>query len=150
MAKWENFTIWRGRFPHWRADNVEYYASFPHRQILDQDDCDILFSHLMRSHGKAVEFLALVVVPEKTEAIFTVGRSSGGDFFELTDVIAKAQRRFMKKAGKERAFYSEHFDRIIRDEAERETLLLGMLNAPSTSDAIEAPDNWSALYVAAE
>ena len=34
--KWANFNVWRGRLPHWRADDVTYYATFRHRRDLDE------------------------------------------------------------------------------------------------------------------
>lgn len=149
MARWENFSIWKGRFPHWRAEGVEYYVSFPHRRPLTEPECDALFGHLMRAHGRSFEYLALVVVPEKTEAVLSVGSRSDGEAFELNDVISKAQRRFLKQyKSTERLFYAEPYDRIIRDEAEREGFIEGMLSAIEGSDAIESADEWTNVYFA--
>ena len=145
MARWDNFTIWKGRFPHWRADNVEYYVTFPHRKPLSLDQCNLLFGHLMRAHGRTFTYLALVVVPEKTEALLAVDKEDT----ELNDVLIKAQKRFIKAAKSEdRLFYAEPYDRIVRDEEERLKFLEGIMGAPEGSPHIESEDEWLSIFVA--
>jgi hypothetical protein len=146
VARWQNFAIWKGRFPHWRADGVEYYVSFPHRRPLSEPECGVLFATLMRLHGRGFTYLALVTVPEKSEMVIAVDREDT----ELNDLIIKAQKRFLKaRKLEERLFFAEPYDRIIRDETERETFLEGILQAPEASPNIEDED-WLYIYVSAE
>lgn len=146
VARWENFAIWKGRFPHWRADGVEYYVSFPHRRPLTETECGTLFATLIRLHGRGFSFLALVTVPEKSEMVISVDREDT----ELNDLIIKAQKRFMKaRKLDERLFFAEPYDRIIRDESEREAFLEGILQAPESSPHVNDPD-WPYVHLAAE
>lgn len=147
MPRWENFAIWKGRFPHWRADGVEYYVSFPHRRPLTEPECGTLFSALMRLHGRGFSYLALVTVPEKTEMVISVDREDT----ELNDLVIKAQKRFLKaRKLEERLFFAEPYDRIIRDEAEREAFLEGILQAPEQSANLPESDDWPYLHLAAD
>lgn len=147
MSRWQNFAIWKGRFPHWRADGVEYYVSFPHRRPLTEAECGTLFGTLMRLHGRGFTYLALVTVPEKSEMVIAVDREDT----ELNDLIVKAQKRFLKSSKlDERLFYAEPYDRIIRDEAEREAFLEGILGAPEASANLPESDDWPHLFLAAD
>ena len=33
MGSWKGFHIWKGRLPHWRADDVTYYVTFRHKRF---------------------------------------------------------------------------------------------------------------------
>ncbi len=112
--------MWRGRLPHWRADDVHYYVTFRHRRALSDDEREILFHQLFRTHGRQFEVSGLWVGPETSELIFTVDQA-----LELSEVIEKAKQKagklILKKSGERfPPFYHESFDRIIRDEAEFE------------------------------
>jgi hypothetical protein len=151
MGRWQNFSIWRGRFPHWRADDVRYYVSFPHRTPLTPDECDQLFAALLRFNGRKLSYFVLSVVPEKTEALFETHEASDGEPFEFSDVFAKAQKRFVKKSPQHaRAFYAEVFDRIVRDDDEFSNLFDEIITLPERSDHIADADHWDCTYVAEE
>lgn len=151
MGRWENFSIWRGRLPHWRADGVWYYATFRHRRALDDDERFILYQRLMRA-GSRLDFHIVSVLPEKTEAIFTVLEDSRGEAYELSDALEKAKRqagsKIIKKSGERwPPFYGECFDRIIRDEAEYESLWTAILAGPVNDGHVEDPGDWRTLFV---
>src|SRR5688572_33479066 len=114
----KNFSIWRGRLPHWRADDVRYYVTFRHRRELDEAERKVLFSALLRPDGRRWDLLILCTLADRTELIFTVKEQPSGKPYELSTVVEKEKN----KAGKliihntgERfpPFYSESFDRII-------------------------------------
>lgn len=120
-----NFSIWRGRLPHWRADDVTYYVTFRHRRALSDDEAVLLFRGLLKPDARQWDLLILCVLPETTELIFKVNESPTGRPYELSDVLekakAKAGRTIIKKSGERfPPFYGESYDRIIRDEAELE------------------------------
>ncbi len=148
---WKNFSIWRGRLPHWRADDVTYYATFRHRRELDETECDDLFKSLVRLQGRKFQFVILSVLPEKSEMLFTVGEKRPGENYELSDLLEKAKA----KAGKaivtrtgERfpPFFNECFDRIVRDEAELEERFLEILQGP-VSAGLGEPEDYPTLWV---
>jgi hypothetical protein len=150
---WENFKIWRGKLPHWRADNVTYYATFRHRRALTEAECKILYRNLVRTEGRRFHLEILCVLPEATEMIFAVLPNSKGENYELSKVIETAKR----KAGKtiientgERfpPFYEESFDRIIRDDAELEERFEAILDSPVSAELAEDPEDYSWLFVA--
>lgn len=134
MARWQNFQIWRGRLPHWRADNVTYYVTFKHKRPLDDIEQHTLFRRLLTSDGKRLDFVVLSVLPESTEAMFTVQDAPKGGKYELSDVIEKAKQKagkdITKKSGERwPPFYHESYDRILRDHDEYEDTLLKILDA---------------------
>jgi len=148
MARWENFHIWRGRLPHWRAAGVTYYATFRHRRELSAAECHLLFTNLRKPDGKRWTLMACVVLPEVTEVIFEMA-----DEGELSDILEKAKVRAGKaiiKASGERfpPFYQESYDRIIRDDAELEERLEAIIAAPVNAELVGDPEEYALLYVA--
>ena len=148
MARWENFHIWRGRLPHWRAEGVTYYATFRHRRQLTTSERDILFTNLRKPDGRRWTLIACVVLPELSEVIFDMAEEG-----ELSDVLEKAKLRAGKaivKASGERfpPFYQESYDRIIRDDAELTERLEAMIAAPVTAELVDDPEEYASLYVA--
>lgn len=150
--RWQNFQIWRGRLPHWRADGVTYYATFKHRRVLDDWERRTLLRALLKPDGKKLDFVILCVLPEATEMMFTVRDSPLGDAYEFSDVLEKA----IKKAGKQITtkteerfppFFGECYDRIPRDDAEIETLFLSILESPTHAGVAEDPEEYDALFV---
>jgi len=148
LARWENFHIWRGRLPHWRADNVTYFATFRHRREFDEDERMVLFRNLLKPDGRKWTLVACLVLPELSEVIFTME-----DDVDLADVIEKAKTRAGKAIIKQTGerfppFYQESYDRIIRDEAELDERLLAIIEAPVSHELAEDPDEYPTLYVA--
>lgn len=152
MAKWQNFSIWRGRLPHWRADHVRYYLTFRHKRDLNDSEMNILLQRLMRAQRRKLDYHILVVRPEATEMIFTVEMDSDGVAYELSDVIEKAKRKagqmMIKKSGERwPPLYGESFDRIIRDEEEYEATWQSILSSPVDAELVEDPSDWFYLFV---
>ncbi|MBS1709477.1 MAG: hypothetical protein JSS65_12255 [Armatimonadetes bacterium] len=147
MARWQSFAIWKGRWPHWRAEGVTYHVGFKHRRELDESDRHDLFVAMLRAQGKKVDYLCLVVLPERTDALLRVV-----DDQELSDVVEKAKlkagKAIIKRTGERfPPFGGESYDRIMRDEQELETVFLEIVDGPSRARA-EAADDWPTLFVA--
>ncbi len=152
MAKWQNFQIWRGRLPHWRADDVTYYVTFRHKRPLDEDERATLLKRLMNTEGRKLDFLALCVLPDKTEALFQVLDAPKGGKYELSDVVEKAKQKAGKDITKKTSerwppFYSESYDRIIRDDQELETTFLSILESPVQAELTDDPSDYPHLYI---
>jgi hypothetical protein len=132
MARWKNFSVWRGRFPHWRADGVLYYVSLRHRRSLDGQERGWLFAELVRQDGRKWEVRALVVGEDATEALVTMAAAPHGSDYELGGLVGgalrKAGKRVTAATGERFApFYDEPYDRIVRDDAETEAFLAGIM-----------------------
>ena len=152
MARWQNFQIWRGRLPHWRADNVTYYVTFRHRRPLDETERNTLLRRLLGADGKRLEFVVLCVLPEATEMMFTVLDAAKGGKYELSDVVEKAKNKAGKDIIKKSAerwppFYAESYDRIVRDDDEFEATFLKIVESPVSAELTEDPDSYLDLYV---
>lgn len=146
-----NFHIWRGRLPHWRADDVTYYVTFRHRRELDEVERQLLLRELVRVHERKLELHIACVLPETTEMLFRV--KEGLDL-ELADVVEGAKRRAGKailKRTEERfpPFYTESYDRIVRDEIEYEERWSAILESPVKAELVDDPEHYTALFVAA-
>lgn len=151
--KFTNFQIWRGRLPHWRADDVNYYVTFRHRRELDEDERVLLFRALMRPEGRQWDLAILCILPESTELIFRVNEAPTGRPYELSDVVEKAKvkaaKQIMKKTGERYGpFYGESYDRIIRDDAEFEETWQRILDSPVSAELVEDPEEYRTLWVA--
>ncbi|MBS1705113.1 MAG: hypothetical protein JST40_04510 [Armatimonadetes bacterium] len=149
---WKNFQIWRGRLPHWRADDVTYYVTFRHRRPLSDQERSVLFRTLFKPEGKKIDFEILCVLPEATEMVFAVRDIGANETLEFSDVVEKAKIRAGKliiKSSGERfpPFFVESYDRIIRDEAELEERLLSILGSPVDHELVEDPSEYECLYV---
>jgi hypothetical protein len=140
VAKWKNFQVWHGRWPHWRADGVVYFASFRHRRLLDDDERRFVFTCLMRADGKRWRLLALGVAPDHTALLAKMLSGQGGGS-DLTKVLEGAKKRagerIVARSGEKfPPFGTESFDRIVRDEEELGMLWAGIL--ASLEDGAEA------------
>lgn len=149
----KNFSIWRGRLPHWRADDVRYYVTFRHRRPLSDIECSLLLSALLKPEGRKWDLMIVGVLPEQTELIFTVAEKPNGQPYELAEIVEKAKQRAGKqiiKRSEERfpPFYNESYDRIIRDDAELEERWESIFNSPVDHELVEASEDWPGLWVA--
>jgi hypothetical protein len=152
VARWQNFQIWRGRLPHWRADDVTYYVTFRHKRPLEDDERSALLKRLLTAEGRKFEYAILCVLPEKTEMMFTVADAPKGGKYELSDVVekakAKAGKDVTKKSGERwPPFYHESYDRILRDDAEYEDTFLRILSSPTEHELAEDPSDYPHLFV---
>lgn len=148
MSRWQNFAIWHGRLPHWRADDVTYYITFRHRRPLSNVESGGLLGQLMRPEGKQWNVLIVCVLPEQTEMMFTVGLDREGRPVEFAKPLEAAKRKAEKKF-ETPAFHAESYDRIVRDETELEERFLAILDSPVTAELVEAADDYPFLWVSA-
>lgn len=149
----KNFKMWRGRLPHWRADDVCYYATFRHRRPLDEAERNQLFRRLLRPEGKKWDLIILCILPEVTEIIFRVMERSDGVPYELSEIIEAAKRKagntIIKNTGeKYPPFYTESYDRIIRDEQEFDSTWETIFESPVTAELVESAEEYEHLWVA--
>jgi hypothetical protein len=151
MAQFRNFKIWRGRLPHWRADDVTYYVTFRHSRALDATERAILFAQLLRPDTRKYDLTVACVLPEKSELVFRVREGRAGPN-ELSDIVERAKSKagnlILKKSGERfPPFYSESFDRIIRDEAELEERVLAIIASPEAEELCEDSSTYETLFV---
>jgi len=150
---WSNFSIWRGRLPHWRADDVHYYVTFRHRRDLDEGERRLLLKSLMRPEGRKWNLLIVCVLPAETNLIFTVNQAPTGEPYELSEIIEKAKAKvgkvIVKKSGERwPPFYNESYDRIVRDEEELDQRWQEILDSPVAFELVEDPEEYEFLWVA--
>lgn len=144
--QFKNFSMWRGRLPHWRADDVTYYVTFRHSRELTLDERLRLMSTLVRSERRAWELLILCVLPETTEMLF---RATEREFsVAIEKAKSKVGKLIVKNTGERfPPFYPESYDRIVRDESELEERWTEILNSPVTKELVEDPEAYEALWV---
>lgn len=152
MAAWKNFSIWRGRLPHWRAENVTYYVTFRHKRPLEDSERTALILRLLKCDGRKLDYAILCVLPDKTEMVFTVLDAASGGKYELSDVVEKAKAkagRDIIKRSNERwpPFYFESYDRIIRDDEEYEQTWTQILDGAAEVGKCEDPGEYEHLHV---
>lgn len=150
--RWNNFHVWRGRLPHWRADDVRYYVTFRHRRALDDAERRMLLSQLLRPEGKKWDLEVVCVLPEVTEMIFTVRTGKNDEPFELSDILEKAKTKagklIIKKSGERfPPLYNESYDRIIRDDAEFEERWQAIVGSPVDHEFVDDPSDYESLWV---
>ena len=85
--------------------------------------------------------------------MFTVNAGRDGRPYELSEVVEKAKlragRKILKATGERfPPFYSESFDRIVRDDSEFEEKWLAILESPVGASLVEDPDEYPGLWVA--
>ena len=147
MGKWENFSIWRGRLPHWRADNVEYYVTFRHSRVLTEAERQSVFRQLLRCQERGLELTIVCVLPEKSELMFRVNSPK-----DLSDIVEKAKtkagKEIVKKSGERfPPFYAESYDHIVRDDKEFEEYWEQILSAPADMELVDDSGDYPFLYV---
>ena len=152
LVRFKNFKIWRGRLPHWRADDVRYYVTFRHRREIDEFERRVLVRALLRPDARRWDLLILCVLPGQTDLILSVRESPSGQPYELSEIIEKAKlkagREIVKKSGERfPPFYAESYDRIIRDDAELEERWQSILDSPVAHELAEDAERWDGLWV---
>lgn len=148
----QNFSIWRGRLPHWRADDVRYYVTFRHRRALTPLERDQLFKALLQPVGTRWDLYVLCVLPETTELMASVNVGRDGRPIELSEIVEPAKRQagkaILKKSGERFSpFYEESYDRIVRDDAEFEERWMEIVHSPETLELVEAADDYPTLWL---
>ncbi len=143
--------MWRGRLPHWRADDERYYVTFNHRRPLSEKECRVLFAHLLRAQRSRLDYMVLLVLPERSEMIFNVKKDSEGTEYELSDIVEKAKvkagRNIIKESGERwPPFSHESYDRIMRDEAELEEFMTRIVQAPENEGLAEVSEEYECLF----
>jgi hypothetical protein len=149
----ENFRIWRGRLPHWRADSVTYFVTFRHRRPLLEFERELLLRHLVKPDGRRWDLQIACVLPDKTDLIFRVLEAPNGEPYELSEIVEKAKAKtgklIIKKSGERfPPFYAESYDRIIRDESELEVRWEEIFESPTQLELVEDPEEYTGLWVA--
>ncbi len=152
--RFKNFSIWRGRLPHWRADDVTYYVTFRHARPLDEEERIWLLRALLRAEGRKLDFEIVAVLPDRTEALFHVREAGDGRPLELSKIVEAAKRsagkRVTKATGERYApFWSESYDRIVRDAAEFEERWMAILESPVHDELAADPEHYPTLWVRA-
>ena len=152
-SKFKNFSIWHGRLPHWRADDVTYYVTFKHRRALDDKERVALLRALMRPDARKWDLVIACVLPEVTELMFVVLDSPAGAKYELSQIVEKEKarvgRQIQKRTGERYPpFYAESYDRIIRDSSEFETRMFDIMKSPVEAELVELASDYQALFVA--
>lgn len=150
--RWSNFSIWHGRLPHWRADDVHYYVTFRHRRDLSEAERQLLVKALLRPEGRKWNLDILCVLPNETNLIFTVNEAPTGVPYELSEIVEKAKTKagkaIMKQTGEKwPPFYNESYDRIVRDESELEERWGEILESPVKAELAEDPEEYDGLWV---
>ena len=148
----KNFSIWRGRLPHWIASDVTYFVTFRSRRPLTAEERSLLLRQLIKPDGSRWDLLIVCVLPEKTDLIFRVCDAPSGVPYELAQIVEKAKSRtakhILKKSGERFSpFYAESFDRILRDEAELEERWQEIFDAPVNMELADDPEEYDALWV---
>lgn len=144
--------MWRGRLPHWRAEDEAYYVTFRHRRPLAEEERTSLMKELMRVQRRKLDILIACILPDQTDLIFRVEKGPDGEEYDLSDVIEKAKRRAGKsiiKTSGERfpPFWIESYDRILRDEEEMQTFWQAIFDGPAGLDHEQEPEEYEWLYV---
>lgn len=152
--RWNNFEVWQGKLPHWRADDVSYFVTFRHRRPLDDAERRLLLRALLKPDGRQWDLAIVVILPERTELLFSVLEAPAtGRPYELSDIVEKAKTkvgRTIVKKTEERwpPFYEESYDRIVRDESEFEERWQAIFDAPVAEELAEASEDYDGLWVA--
>ena len=144
--------MWRGKLPHWRADDVTYYVTFRHRRALTEDERRLLLRSLLRAEGRRWVLQIVCVLPEQTEMLFSVCKTLSGHSYELADVVEASKRKtgnaIIKKTGERWSpFYEESFDRIVRDENELVERWQAIFESPVGQGLVEDEEEYEFLWV---
>lgn len=146
MSRWQNFSIWRTKWPHWRADGVTYYATLRSKRELTHVERNVLFREFLKREGKHWTLFILFVGPEETQMIFQVTSITKGRPTEFTKLMEKIKSQFGKTLNDERekrygVFFNEIYDRIVRDDNEMEELWEAIFNH-ATEEGFEEDFLW--------
>ncbi|MDR3688999.1 MAG: hypothetical protein P4L46_06435 [Fimbriimonas sp.] len=149
----KNFSIWRGRLPHWRASDVTYYVTFRSRRHLEVWERSLLLRELLKPDGKRWQLLIVSVLPEKTDLVFRVCEDANGLPYELSQIVERAKTKagklILKKSGERFSpFYNESFDRILRDESELEERWTEIFEEPISLGLASDPEEYETLWIA--
>ncbi len=107
---------------------------------------------MLRAQRSRLDFLVLLVLPERSEMIFNVKKNSDGEEYELSDVIEKAKvkagRQIIKESGERwPPFSHESYDRILRDQAELEEYATRIIQAPENEGIVEVSEEYKCLLL---
>lgn len=150
---WKNFSIWRGRLPHWRADAVTYYVTFRHRRDLSDEEIAIVFREFLKLHDRKWDLTVLSVLPLSTEFILKLSDGTASPKNELSKMVERAKtvagkRIIGKSLERFPPFYMESFDRILRNEAEFTEKLEAIIQTAAEEVCSKASEPYPFLWIA--
>lgn len=150
----KNFRMWRGRLPHWRADDVTYLVNFRHRRPLDEAECNTVLTAILRGEGTRIKLICACSLPDETTVILMClsekpAAMDFGDFIEKAKL--KAGKRIILKTGERYSpLGTESYDRIIRDAAEFEEHWMKLISAPVDAEVVEDSSDWGGFWATTE
>lgn len=144
--------MWRKRLPHWRADGETYYLYSKFRRDLNEDERCRLFAEILRLDGNRAQFQVVSVLPDRLEVLVAMLEDVSGKSLDVGQMLEKAMGRaakaIIKKSGERFSpFFDEPFDRIIRDDGERQEYVEQMLQRVEDAALADEQSNYSTFYM---
>ncbi len=144
--------MWRGRLPHWRADEVTYYLTFRHRRALTDEERTVLYNQILRLDGRDLSIESLCVLAEDTELLVKQPSQQKSKRADLSKIVEKAKaqagkRIISKTLERFPPFYEESYDRIVRDQAEFEEKLEAIMTSPERVGLSQDASQYHCLYI---
>lgn len=130
---------------------MNYFVTFRHRRTLEQSECQLLMRALMNAHGRKWSIKLICILADRSDLIVHMIEDEDLKSKELSEVLEKAKSKAGKqiiKKSQERfpPFYSESYDRIIRDDAEFEDFFQQIIQSTQDSDWMDETGDYPFIW----
>jgi len=138
----------RHHLPHWQLGGSYYWlTSRSGRGELPPSARQIMRDTLKYDHGRRYDLIAAVVMPDHVHAVLRPLQREPGRWFDLAEILklvkgVSARRINQLLATTGQVWFSETWDRIIRNEDEYNTFLRYLVNNPVKRELVSAPEDY--------
>jgi putative transposase len=143
----EEFQKTRRRLPHMETKWATYFctSNTKNRKALAPEDRDILFSAIKFLDGKKYDLDAAVVMPDHFHLLIRP-LAKGEGIFSLSEIFHSIKSFTSHKIDRGVIFQSEHYDHLIRNEADNSEKFQYIVNNPIVAGLVDRPEDYRWLY----
>ena len=145
---------YRRRLPHLQKPDTAIFVTFctGGPLVLPTEARGLILEHCLREHGKRIDLIAAVVMPDHVHLLLSPLRYDQGWPFPLTDILqclkgATAHRinKLLHRSGP--VWEEESFDHVLRSEESLEQKLEYIRQNPVRAGLVSRPGDYPWLWV---
>jgi putative transposase len=144
---------YRRRLPHFQSDAplfVTFCAGGP--LVLSEEARDLVLEHILREHGKRIDLLALVVMPDHVHLLLTALRDENGwpvQLFEIMQCLKSCTaHRINKPLHRSGPVWEEEsFDHVLRSDESLKEKCEYIRQNPVRAGLVQEPEDYRWLWV---
>ena len=145
---------YRRRLPHFQKSDAPLFVTFcaGGPLVLSEEARDLVLEHILREHGKRIDLLASVVMPDHVHLLLTALRDENGWPFPLLEIMQSLKgttahriNRLLYRCGP--VWEEESFDHVLRSDESLKEKIEYIRQNPVRAGLVQKPEDYRWLWV---